>query len=470
MNVPFDPIALTLVPSIAFAAAAMWHFCVLTKDHKSTWIAPGGFALLLGICGTFQAAALLTATPLDFVTYGAFYSPVAFDSEPWRIVSSIFLYDDPVIVLFTTLVIAIVGCRLSQHVGLRGVTCTFALASLAGTLCVVAVDAQALVVGATSGAFGLVTATLLFGGWQASAYVERIARATALSFVIVVLSQFVATDNMIGAVQAVGGILAALVVWATSRPPSKLQRNASMVGAFAIVASFAFLLPPATDLIGRAESTLRMERDTWARLAGLASARSKNWIVDGEFADRLESEVLPALDEIILGTASWGQGQTRWIVKERERLVTAHGRLAVLKEILRAKQRLIDAEASEDEKAREEKLDAFWKSLPDVKREISLISGEDEIRIGANYDLDLLRRTANDIEIWNLESALARLREQVVEDGPRTPASVLPWSEIRDGWLSRKVRLDRLSPGTPDQVTRIEALKERLARAIEAIE
>jgi hypothetical protein len=459
-----------LVPSIAFAVSAMWHFCALTKDHKTTWIAPGALALVLGICGTFQAAALLTATPLDYVTYGAFYSPVALGSEPWRFLSAVFLYDDPVIVLFTTLVVAIVGCRLAQHIGLRGFAFTFGLASLAGTIGAAVADPQALVVGSTAGGYGLVTVTLLLGGWRAGVYVERIARATALAFVIVTIARFVATDNMLGAIQAVGGMFAAFFVWYTYGRPSRFQRTTSGAGAFAMILCGLLVVQPVTDLIGRAESTRRKERDTWARLAGLESARRKNWIVDGEFANRVEAEILPPLDEIIVASATWAQGHTQWIVRERERLISTYTRLSVLKEVLRAKQKLVDAESAEDEKTREEKLDAFWESLPVATREIAQIPTEDKIREGAAYDLALLRQTANDLEIWNLESALAQLREQVVEDGPRTPASVLPWSEIRERWLNRQVRLERLSPDTPDQLSRVNALKERLARAIEAIE
>lgn len=470
MNVPFDPIALTLVPSVAFAVSAMWHFCVLTKDHKKTWIAPGALALVLAICGTFQAAAFLTATPLDFVNYGAFYSPIALAAEPWRFLTAVFLYDDPVLILFTTLVIAIVGCRLSQHIGVRGFVFTFAIASLAGIITAAIADPHALVVGSTAGAFGLVTVTLLLGGWRASVYVERIARATAMAFVIVALARFIATDDMVGAFQAAGGMFAAFFVWYSYGRPSPFQRTTSAAGALGMILCGLLVVPPVSDLVGRAEMTKRKERETWARLAGLESARRKNWIVDGELANRLEADVLPPIDEIIVDSASWAQGHTQWIVRERERLISSHARLSVLKEILRAKQKLVDAEAADDEKTREEKLDAFWNSLPTASREISLIRTDDGIREGAAYDLALLRQTANDIEIWHLESALAQLREQVVEDGLRTPASVLPWSEIRQRWLDRQVRLERLSPDTPDQVSRVNALKERLARAIEAIE
>lgn len=470
MNLPFDPIALTLVPSIAFAVAAMWHFCVLTKDHKSAWFVPGSLALAFGVSGTFQAAALLAPTPVELVRSGAFYAPLALWSEPWRFLSSLFIYDDPVIALFTSLVIAIVGCRLVQHVGLKGFVFTFGLSTIAGTLAAATTDPQSLGTGATAASFGLVTATLLFGGWRASAYVERIARGTALAFVVVSLARFLATENMIGTLHAAGGIAASVLAWATYRQSTRVHRTLSAFGSAALVTSAALLVPPAADFIGRAETTRARELETWARLAGLQSARDKNWIDDGELADRMKDEVLAPLDDIIEQSTSWTNGQTKWIVKERDLLVGTHARLSVLAEILRAKQKLVDAEAAEDERSRTEKLDSFWHALPAASREISLIPLDDRIREGAAYDLTLLRQTANDLEIWSLESALNDLRDQVVEDGPRSPASTLPWNDIRQSWLERRVRLERLSPDTPEQTTRVNALKERLAQAIDAIQ
>lgn len=470
MNLPFDPIALTLVPSVAFAVAAMWHFCVLTKDHKTAWRAPGLIALAIGMTATFQAAVILTPTPVELVRHGAFYSPLALWSEPWRFLTSIFLYDDPVVVLFTSLVIAIVGCRLVQHIGLVGFLFTFALSTFAGTLAAAATDPQSLVAGATAASFGLVTATLLFGGWRASEYIERIARGTAMTFVVVTLARFLATDNLLGTLHAAGGIVAAFFVWFTYRQTNPSRQALATAFTAGSLVALTFVVPPAPDFIGRAETTRSKQHETWARLAGLQSAREKNWIADGELADRMQDEVLAPLDEIIEASSSWTQGQTKWIVKERDSLLGTYGRLSVLTQILHAKQKLVDAEAAPDEASRIEKLDEFWQSLPGASREIALISLDDQIREGAAYDLTLLRQTANDLEIWSLESALNELRDQVVEDGPRRPASTLPWNDIRKTWLDRNSRLERLSPDTPEQVSRVTALKERLARAIEAIQ
>lgn len=470
MNVPFDPIALTLVPSIAFAVAAMWHFCVLTKDHKRSWVVPGSVALAIGVAGTFQAAAFQGATPVDFVRHGAFYSPIALRAQAWRWLTSIFLYDDPVLVLFSALVVAIVGCRLVQHVGVRGFVFTFVLANFFGATAAAAIDPQSIVAGATGGAFGLVTATLLFGGWRASEHVERIARACAVAFVIVTLARLIATDHLHGTLNAVGGIVAAFFVWITYRQATPHRRAFVGTGIVGLAVSSTLMIPTSTDLIGLAESTHRKELETWARLAGLESARTNKWIDDGEFAERLDDEVLGPLGGIIDASTEWSLGQTKWIVDERDRLYRSHARLSVLREILRSKQILVDAEAAADEATRMEKLDAFWAAFPDAKREIAMIPVQDVIKEGAAYDLTLLRQTANDLEIWSLETALAELREQVVEDGPRTPASTLPWNEIRESWNSRRMRLERLSPDTPEQIARVDALKERLARAIEAIQ
>ncbi|MEK7358628.1 MAG: rhomboid family intramembrane serine protease, partial [Bdellovibrionota bacterium] len=304
-NLILDPIALTLVPSVAFGVAAMWHFCDLTKDHKRSWIGPGLLALALAIATTFQAAALIAATPLDFVNYGAFYSPMALWNEPWRFATSVFLYEDPILALVSCLTVAIVGCRLSHHVGFRGFLYTFALSSIAGIVAASVMDAQTLVVGATAGAFGLANTTLFLGGWRASDYVERIARGVAIAFVVTCVARFYANEDMTGACAAAGGTFAAFAIWITYRQPTTARRGLSGSAAFALAACATLLVPPAFDLIGVAEMARRKERETFARLAGLESARSKSWISEGEFADRLQSEILAPLDEIIDASASW---------------------------------------------------------------------------------------------------------------------------------------------------------------------
>ena len=466
---PFDIIALTLVPSAAFAVAGCRHLCEVVPEIKNSWRSAGILALLLALFATAQSVILFNTSPVDLVAHGAFYAPLALWGETWRFFSSIFIYDDNVIVLFNITAIAIVGTRLVQLEGVVGFLLVFLISSLTATAIGAVFDAQALLIGATAGTFAIATATLSRGGHRATSTFDRISRAVAIGYCAVTFARLINNDDPMSTMLACVGAASGIIVRNVLVRPSRLVRALAISACLAtpfVIASFTADSP---DLMSLAIGAQQEQKEIWIRLAALQRSRENGWMSDSEFAHRLANDVIAPLDAIVKTSDRWSIATTHWIKIERESMVLRRTELSGLADLMICKQQLAEAEAVEEESTREVRLDIFWHSLAELEQKIQKHPVNDRIQQVLMNDISNLKSVATDLEIWSTEAAISELRERINSENERSPASEESWGVERAQWLARKTRLEALAAPTETQADRISALQKRIAATLEAI-
>lgn len=398
------------------------------------------------------------SAPLALIELGAFYAPIA-TTEPWRLLSSLVIESSPLTAVVNAIAFAYFGTALIRTTAsLTPFSFSILLGAVASGVMAAANDPQALSAGLTP-----VIATLVCAWFMAQDSLLGQRKALLLAFASLVFSVHIAYTSAWVTAEALCASSAVGLVIGTAF--STRKRFAVTSAAFAIaLLLFAGLmnLEKDDDLISALRTSQQVRQTTSRKLQSLDLARSQTWLNAGEFAARVNSEVLldtQASLEAITALAGKRERPTKWLLREKEALEARSLSLEAMRDVYEAKEHLLAAheQLSLEPELALSRLDDFWnKSYPVLKNLESKI--EDKLNSGSanrtlyskldegfKSDVAALAQSAADIEIVRAETYLKNLRSAVIHGADREPASEASKSdeEVPNDWQTVEQKLDQ---------------------------
>jgi rhomboid protease GluP len=224
--------------------------------------------------------------------------------EPWRLVTSAFLHLGIVHLAFNMYVLAAIGPLVERLFGRVRFLAVYLTAAITGSLVSLLVHRNIVAVGASGAIFGLYGALAAFlqreRGVMPRVLVNRMGKM-AFGFIAYNLVFGFAVPGIDNAAHVGGLFGGAAAGWLLAEPltPTRnvgrdLTRSAI---ALCIAAALAFaeieVLPAPADFIGELELLGTTEEAVLAEYNGLVEKGRQQQISDDEFAERLETSIIP---------------------------------------------------------------------------------------------------------------------------------------------------------------------------------
>lgn len=485
------------VAVVALAAHAKAEGMTRTKQQMFAWLIPSIFALAISIVGAWLYNQVDFGSPEALLQIGAHYAAKTNSSDLWRFATSFFVHDEMALALLNGISILWIGWHLSREIGPLSFIGVALLCQVAAAFTASEIDLQALYYGAGGAIVGLSAMALTLQKWK---YLKsRDVVALSAIFFHTGVTALAATEGAVVGVESIGaagltglslGVVTIALRKLTALQPPRVQRFAPVFFASLLVvmtAVGASSLRAPEDVI----SGLRVAREKRSlltdRLSELEANRAAGMISAGEFANRIQDDVLgpteKATDEIevLLRARS---SHARWLETERKDGVVKVLGLEIISTVYRAKEHLLTAREKITAGEASPELETFWRqTAPLLSRQISSLyelsaksSAQKMLvkaRTAATNDLHDLEATATDLEIMQGELFVSRLRALAFGQTPlgedRKPASDPDWNEVATEIETHKERLRLIASRINKPSERIQSLIEHLHRASEAV-
>ena len=171
---------------------------------------PATFALLALIAFGYVAQLVVGES---LVYYFGFYPPLMW-SEPWRMITSAFIHNGIMHVMFNGYSLWVLGNLIERVVGPARFLLVFTVSVITGCLAVMVLSPESLTVGASAGIFGLFSALFLINRGFGSNNVSLLA-IIGLNLAIGFIVPGIAWEAHIGGL--IGGLVTTLVLRRTRR-------------------------------------------------------------------------------------------------------------------------------------------------------------------------------------------------------------------------------------------------------------
>ncbi|RYZ69826.1 MAG: rhomboid family intramembrane serine protease, partial [Proteobacteria bacterium] len=433
---------------------------------------------------------------------GAHYAARTNATELWRFATSFFVHDELILALLNAVSLLWIGWHLSREIGPFFFIGALFICQIAASFTASEIDLQALYYGAAGAVVGVSAMALSLQRWKFLKSRDVVALSAIFFHTGVTL--LAATEGAVVGLESIAAAgLAGLGLGAgthllrrlTTLQSFRIQKAAPVFCASLIAVSMAIgasELRAPEDVIGSLKIA-REKRDLLTdRLAELEANRTSGLMSAGEFANRIQDDVLQPIEkatdeiEVLLRARS---SHARWLETERRDGNVKVLGLEIISTVYRAKEHLLTARDQITAGETSPELETFWRqTAPLLSRQIKSLyemsakSAAQKMlvkaRTAASNDLHDLEATATDLEIMQGELFLTRLRslafdQQVVTDS-RKPASEPDWSEISSEIRSHQQRLEmvssRVSTRSEKASSRIQSLIEHLEKANQAVQ
>lgn len=171
---------------------------------------PATFALLALIAFGYVAQLVVGES---LVYYFGFYPPLMW-SEPWRMITSAFIHNGIMHVMFNGYSLWVLGNLIERVIGPARFLLVFTVSVITGCLAVMVLSPESLTVGASAGIFGLFSALFLINRGFGSNNVSLLA-IIGLNLAIGFIVPGIAWEAHIGGL--IGGLVTTLVLRRTRR-------------------------------------------------------------------------------------------------------------------------------------------------------------------------------------------------------------------------------------------------------------
>ncbi len=171
---------------------------------------PATFALLALIAFGYVAQLVVGES---LVYYFGFYPPLMW-SEPWRMITSAFIHNGIIHVMFNGYSLWVLGNLIERVIGPARFLLVFTVSVITGCLAVMVLSPESLTVGASAGIFGLFSALFLINRGFGSNNVSLLA-IIGLNLAIGFIVPGIAWEAHIGGL--IGGLVTTLVLRRTRR-------------------------------------------------------------------------------------------------------------------------------------------------------------------------------------------------------------------------------------------------------------